>query len=58
MQKYARESTEDFKNKMVEKGVTIVEVDLDEFREAIKPLYDQYQAEYGEQIAAIQALAK
>ncbi len=55
---YARESTEDFKNKMVEKGVTIVEVDLDEFREAIKPLYDQYQAEYGEQIAAIQALAK
>lgn len=43
---------------MVEKGVTIVEVDLDEFREAIKPLYDQYQAEYGEQIAAIQALAK
>lgn len=56
--KYARESTEDFKNKMVEKGVTIVEADLGEFREAIKPLYDQYQAEYGEQIAAIQALAK
>ncbi|MDD3794402.1 MAG: TRAP transporter substrate-binding protein [Lachnospiraceae bacterium] len=55
---YARESTENYKEELEAKGMTIVEVDLDSFREAANALYEQYDGEYGEQIAAIQELAK
>lgn len=55
---YIRKKTEEYKQMMIDKGVSVVEVNMDEFREAAKALYEEYEGEYGEAIAAIQALAE
>lgn len=54
---YAREVNDTFKQDCIDKGMEIVEVDLDAFRQAAEALYAEYEGEYGEQIAEIQALA-
>ena len=54
---YARQTNEEFKDLIIESGVTVTTPDLTLFREKAQELYKQYEGQFGEQIAAIQALA-
>lgn len=56
---YCRNNDAEFKQKCMEKGMTVIEdIDLTEWRESAKPLYAQYDEEYGDMIRRIQELAK
>lgn len=55
---YSRQSNEDFKQLIVEKGVTVTTPDLSAFRDKAEALYAKYESQYGAQIAQIKALAK
>lgn len=56
---YCRNNDEEFKQKCMEKGMTVIEdLDLTEWRESAEPLYAQYDREYGDMIRKIQELAK
>lgn len=54
---YSRQSNEDFKQLIIDKGVTITTPDLTPFRERAEALYTQYEGQFGTQIAEIKALA-
>ena len=55
---YSRQSNEDFKQLIIDKGVTVTTPDLTEFRAKAESLYAKYESQYGDQIAQIKALAK
>ncbi len=55
---YSRQVNEDFKQTIMDKGVTITTPDLTPFRSKAEELYTQYEDQYGEQIAQIKGLAK
>ncbi len=55
---YSRKANEEFKQKIIDKGVTITEPDVSAFSTKAEDLYKKYEDKFGKEIAEIKALAK
>ncbi len=55
---YSRQANEEFKQMIIDKGVTITQPDIESFRVKAEDLYKQYEGQFGAEIEQIKALAK